>query len=362
MALRILLSPLDWGLGHTTRCIPIIQYLLNRNVDVIVAASGASLTLLKEEFPQIEYIDFRGYRVRYSSFLPASAAIALQVPKINRAIAREHRELESIISTKKIDAVISDNRFGLWSDKLPCAIITHQLNIHSPFAKGLLTEKNLGYIKHFGTCWIPDYEDGDNLSGTLSHPLPQGINAEYIGIISRFEPRIERKEMQYDLLVLLSGPEPQRTILERKVVKQIKEIGNIKALVVRGLPDGKALPAEKNIEYVNHLRKDALLEKILVSKAILSRPGYTTLMDLAAIGGKRAIFIPTPGQTEQEYLGMYMDSEEIAVSYFQKNFSLREAWRKVFGARGFNSGLYKPLYKEAIDKWLEKIPSQNQSK
>lgn len=355
MALRILVSPLDWGLGHTTRCIPIIQHLLDRNVEVVVATSGASLMLLKEEFPQMEYIELKGYRVRYSSFLPVSMAVALQVPKINRAIAREHRELQTIIESKKIDAVISDNRFGLWSDKVPCVFITHQLNIHSPFAKVLLTEKNLGYIKNFTTCWIPDYEEGDNLSGTLSHPIPEGINAQYIGVISRFEAQKEREQMQYDLLVLLSGPESQRTVLEKKIVKQIRAIGNIKAFVVRGLPGGKTLPDEKNIEYVNHLAKDTLLKKIGVSKAILSRPGYTTLMDLAAIGGKRTIFIPTPGQTEQEYLGMYMDSEEIAVSYLQKNFSLREGWRKVFQAKGFNSALYKPIYKEAIDKWLESL-------
>jgi hypothetical protein len=355
VALRILVSPLDWGLGHTTRCIPIIQHLVNKGAEVVVAASGASLTLLREEFPQLEFVEIKGYRVRYSSLFPASVAVALQVPKINRAIAREHKELESIISTKKIGAVISDNRFGMWSDKVPCVIMTHQINIASPYLKGFVNKTNVEFLKKFNAIWVPDYEEGDNLSGSLSHPYPESMNVKYIGIISRFDAHVERKEMQYDLLVLLSGPEPQRTILEKKVVKRVREIGNMKALVVRGLPNGKTLPGEKYIEYVNHLNKDALKEKILASKAILSRPGYTTLMDLAAIGGKRAIFIPTPGQTEQEYLGMYMDSEGCAVSYPQKGFSLKEAWRRVFATKGFNNALYKSVYKDTIDTWLDGI-------
>ena len=354
MALRILISPLDWGLGHTTRCIPIIQHLINRGVEVVVAASGSSLTLLKEEFPNVEFIEIKGYRVRYSSLLPVPLAVALQVPKINRAIAREHKELQHIIENKKIDAVISDNRFGLWSDKVPCVIITHQINVKSPYLKGFINNTNIELLKKFKVIWVPDCKEGDNLSGTLSHPHPEDMNVKYMGILSRFEPNAVQKEMQYDLLVLLSGPEPQRSMFEKKAIKQIKEIGNLKALIVRGIPGGKSITAEKNIEFVTHLNKNEMLEKILVSKAILSRPGYTTLMDLARIGGKRAIFVPTPGQTEQEYLGMYMDSEGFAVNMLQNRFSLRDAWRRVFATKGFNNALYKPVYKEVVDEWLNR--------
>lgn len=355
MALRILVSPLDWGLGHATRCIPVIKHLLEKNIEVVIAADGAPLALFKQEFPQLEYVELKGYKVKYSSFMPASVAVAMQVPKINRAIAREHKELENIIGSKNIDAVISDNRYGLWSDKVPCVIITHQLNIQSPFFKGALKAKTIGHLQKFNECWIPDYEDGDTLAGALSHPIPGGVNAKYIGLLSRFAPASERKQMQYDLLVLLSGPEPQRTILEKKVMQQVMELGNVKAMIVRGLPGGNTLQPDKNIEMMAHLNTNELLEKILCSKAILARPGYSTLMDLAAIGGKRAIFIPTPGQTEQEYLAMYTEAEGMAVSSSQKHFSLREAWRRVFQAKGFNSALYKPLYKDAIDKWVDTI-------
>ncbi|HXB12299.1 MAG TPA: glycosyltransferase [Bacteroidia bacterium] len=355
MALRILVSPLDWGLGHATRCIPIIKHLLDSNIEVVLAADGYGLVILREEFPSLDFVELKGYRVWYSSFLPAGAAIALQVPKINRAIAREHRELESIISTKNINAVISDNRYGLYTDKVPCIIITHQLNIQSPFAKGSLRAKVMSHVQKFNACWIPDYEEGDDLSGSLSHPLPNGLNAHYMGILSRFESRADRKEMKYDLLVLLSGPEPQRTILEKKVIKQVKEIGNLRVLVVQGKPGATAVNVNDRIQVVPYLNKNELLENIVSSKAILARPGYTTLMDLAVIGGKRAIFIPTPGQTEQEYLAMYLESEEIAVSFSQSKFSLKEAWRKVFATKGFNNALYKPVYKHVIDEWVKTI-------
>lgn len=319
---------------------------------MVVASDGAPLELLKQEFPQLEYVELKGYNVKYSSVMPASAAVAMQVPKINRAIAREHKELENIISSKNINAVISDNRYGLYSDKVPCVIITHQLNIQSPFFKGKLKAKTISHLQKFSTCWIPDYEDGDVLAGALSHPIPEGVSAKYIGLLSRFPAAIERKQMQYDLLVLLSGPEPQRTILEKKVMRQVMEIGNIKAMIVRGLPGGSTLQPDKNIEMVAHLNTNELLEKILCSKAILARPGYSTIMDLAAIGGKRAIFVPTPGQTEQEYLAIYMEAEGIAVAAQQKHFSLKDAWRKVFQSKGFNSALYKSMYTEAIDEWL----------
>jgi uncharacterized protein (TIGR00661 family) len=357
VALRILISPLDWGLGHATRCIPIIRYLLAKKVEVIIASDGHQLLLLQEEFPQLEYIRLKGYRVKYSAFLPVSMAVALQVPKINSAIARENRELKLILEANKIDAVISDNRYGLYSEKVPSVIITHQLNIQSRFAKGKLREKTIAHLKKFNECWIPDYEDGDYLSAALSHPVPDGIMAKYIGLLSRFSAQEEHKAMQRDLLVVLSGPEPQRTVLEKKLIRQIEEVGNIKALIVRGIPGGKGLKINHNIEMVPHLDKNALLDKILTSKVILARPGYSTLMDLAAIGGKRAIFIPTPGQTEQEYLAMFLESENIAVSCSQKRFSLAEAWRKVFQAKGFNHRLYKPMYTDIIDKWLESIRS-----
>ncbi len=353
--LRILVSPLDWGLGHATRCIPIITHLLDRDCEVMIAADGYPLALLREEFPGLEFIQLKGYGVRYSRLLPASLATALQIPIINMAVSREHKELEALRVAKKIDAVISDNRYGLWNSNIPCIIITHQLNVQSSFMSDSIRRKVRGHLEKFNECWIPDYEEGSDLSGALSHPAPGGIKTRYIGLLSRFEPADSPKAMERDLLVLLSGPEPQRSVLEMKVIKQINELGNIRASVIQGKPGGKSLKLNDRVELIAHLPAKELFEKIVSSKAILARPGYSTIMDLAAVGGKGAIFVATPGQTEQEYLAMYMESEGIGVMCRQRHFSLREAWVKVFQSKGFNSASYKRNYKQALNEWLQMV-------
>ena len=351
--MRILVSPLDWGLGHATRCIPIIRHLREKGVEVVIAADGAPLKLLQEQFQGIEFVTLKGYRVKYSRFLPASAKVALQIPKIKRAIKREHLELEKLIKEKRIDAVISDNRYGLYTDKVPCVIITHQLNIQAKAGSQLFSNKVLEYIKKFNACWIPDNEGEDNLSGNLSHPVPEGVNAKYIGPLSRFGNAAGNKEMKYDLLILLSGPEPQRTVLEKKVINQLSALPYIKALIVQGKPGSIDVKSpHENIDVVPHLNDISLLEKILSSKAIICRPGYSTIMDLAIIGGKRAMFIPTPGQTEQEYLAMRMEALEIAVSVQQKQLAMKDALTKVFLSKGFNYNLYPVTFQTTLDEWL----------
>ncbi|HTB08145.1 MAG TPA: glycosyltransferase [Bacteroidia bacterium] len=351
--MRILVSPLDWGLGHATRCVPIIRHLQSKGADVVLAADGAPLTLLQEHFPGIESVPLKGYRVKYSHFLPVSAKIFLQIPKIMSAIKREHKELQKIIKEKNIDAVISDNRYGLYSDLVPTVFITHQANIQAAIGSKYFSDKVAGFVKKFTECWIPDNEGEDNLSGNLSHPLPEGMQAKYIGPLSRFGIATGAKDMKYDLLVLLSGPEPQRTVLEKKIINELATLPYVKALIVQGLPGNKDVVSPmENVDMVPHLNDASLFEKIMTSKTILSRPGYSTLMDLAVIGGKRALFIPTPGQTEQEYLAMRLEAYNIAIWFKQSNFSLKDALSKVFSSKGFNHNLYPVVFNQAIDTWL----------
>ncbi|HTA81872.1 MAG TPA: glycosyltransferase family protein [Bacteroidia bacterium] len=354
--MRILVSPLDWGLGHATRCIPIVRYLREKNVEVVLASDGAQLKLLQEQFPGIEHVILKGYNVRYSYFLPASMKVLLQVPKLMGAIKREQKELQKIIKEKRIDAVISDNRYGLYTDTIPCVLITHQLNIQASAGSRRFSEKVSDFVKKFNECWIPDNGGEDNLSGNLSHPLPADITAKYIGPLSRFKAAALSKEMKYDLLVLLSGPEPQRTILEKKVLKQLGALPYIKGLIVQGLPGNKGVDSPyPNVDVVPHLNDTSLLEKILSSKAIISRPGYSTIMDLAMIGGKRALFIPTPGQTEQEYLAMRFEALEIAVWEQQKKLVLKDSLTKVFLSKGFNNNLYPEAFQNTVDEWLARV-------
>ncbi len=354
--MRVLISPLDWGLGHATRCIPIIKHLRAKGIEVVVASDGAQLKLLQEQFPGIEHVLLKGYNVKYSWFLPASLKVVLQIPKLMSAIKRENKELQKIIKEKRIEAVISDNRYGLYTDIVPCVLITHQLNIQASAGSRRFSDKVMEFVKKFNTCWIPDNSGEDNLSGNLSHPLPEGINASYIGPLSRFSAATGNKDMKYDLLVLLSGPEPQRKILEKKVINQLAALPYIKALIVQGLPGNTAVSSpHTNVDVVPHLNEISLMEKIQCSKAIVSRPGYSTIMDLAAIGGKRALFIPTPGQTEQEYLAMRFEALEIAVWVQQKHFVLKDSLTKVFSSKGFNNNLYPKVFETTVDEWLSGI-------
>ena len=126
---RILVAPLDWGIGHATRCIPIINALQAHEFEVVIAADGRPLHLLKNEFPNLEFIRFSGYHIKYSSYLPMGLSMLLQTPKILINIRKEHKLLAQIIDDYNIDGVISDNRFGLYNNKVPTVFITHQLQI-----------------------------------------------------------------------------------------------------------------------------------------------------------------------------------------------------------------------------------------
>jgi predicted glycosyltransferase len=371
--LRVFLSPLDWGLGHAARCVPIISYLLDKKIEVIIGAEGSHLIFLKEHFPNIEYIDFPGYRISYSAKLPVGVKVLLQLPQMVSAIKKEHEFLKEIIQKNKIDAVISDNRYGLWNEKVPSVIITHQLNIQAPAGNKFLSKTACTYIKNFDECWIPDYEGKENLSGILSHPIPKGINGKYIGPLSRFGPHQpqtpkgalkrphltlsceERVSKDYDLLAILSGPEPQRSKLEEIILKELNLLPLVKALIIQGLPGNEYKKSgSKNIQIFPHLNDTEFLEMVNNSALVLCRAGYSTLMDLNAIGWKKSIFIPTPGQTEQAYLGKLMQEKGLGIIFNQKGFSLKDALEKISQLKPLLPNLCKGNYKDMIDEWINR--------
>ena len=358
---RIFISPLDWGLGHAARCVPIIRYLLEKKIEVVIGAEGSHLVFLKEHFPSVEYVEFPGYRISYSATLPVGVKVLLQLPQMVSAINNEHTLLNELIETKKIDAVISDNRYGLWNKKIPSVIITHQLNIQAPAGNSFLSKTAHKYINHFDECWIPDYAGEENLSGTLSHPIPKEINGKYIGPLSRFEssPLSNPKHLKYHLLVILSGPEPQRSKLEEIILNQLRELPSIKTLIIQGLPgknvERSEIPQNCGVEIVPHLTDREFEDAVNCSEVVLCRAGYSTLMDLNAIGWKKAIFIPTPGQTEQEYLGNLMEEKGLAITFKQKGFSLKEALEKVKQLKPVQQQYGKDNYTGMIDEWLKKI-------
>jgi predicted glycosyltransferase len=330
---RILVAPLDWGLGHATRCIPIIRELLAQGCDVWLAGEGLQEHLLKQEFFQLPFLNLPGYRIHYAKTKKGLLwKMIQQGPKIRRAILYEHQWLKRVVKENRFDAVISDNRYGLYHSEIPCIIITHQLNIKSfagSWSEKILQNRNYKYIGRFTECWVPDTEEGNNLAGQLSHPEKKpAVTLRYIGYLSRFQPPGKcRTENKNHLLIILSGPEPQRSILEDKIIKEISHYHGT-AVIVRGLPGSASLiPSTNMIHFYNHLTTNELNEEMLKAEYIISRSGYSTVMDLVALQ-KKSIFIPTPGQTEQEYLSKYLFQKQIAFCISQKEFSLNDVLLK----------------------------------
>jgi uncharacterized protein (TIGR00661 family) len=327
----VLIAPLDWGLGHATRCIPVIRILLKNNYTVIIAAEGKQKKLLETEFSQLKFLPLKGYDISYSKekiLLPLK--ILIQIPKILTAIKYENKWLDKITDAYKIDLVISDNRFGLHTKKVPCIFITHQLQIKAPYKwlEKVIQKINYKYINQFNQCWIPDFEGEQNIAGELSHPkqLPKTA-VKYIGPLSRFEKKNE-EEKAYDFCFLLSGPEPQRTLLEENILKEVEGIDN-KFLLVRGLPEKEeVLSSNNNITIKNHLPEKELLTAILQSEYIVCRSGYTTVMEVLSLQ-KKSILIPTPGQTEQEYLAEILMKQHWCLAISQQSLSLKKIIQQV---------------------------------
>ena len=331
---KILVCPLNWGIGHASRLVPVIRSLLHQGAAVYIGASGNPGAFLKGEFPDLPFIDFPGYDITYPGTGWGMAMKMMQhAPALLRSIKKEHAALDKLIRKYGFSGVVSDNRYGLYSDKIPSVFITHQVFIRTPwhlsFLQPIIARLNRGFIDRFNTCWVPDNEGENNLSGALSHKRPLPDNFRFIGPLSRFDDMMTPNQHNnpgppsYDLLVLLSGPEPQRSILEEKVRDQVKSLG-IKVALVRGKPGSGDKPGSiENIDAYNHLESLELLSLMNTSRLVLARSGYSTIMDLAATG-KKAILIPTPGQTEQEYLGKYLGERGHFLVSKQDKLNLKE--------------------------------------
>jgi uncharacterized protein (TIGR00661 family) len=315
--------PLDWGLGHAARCVPVIRDLLNSHCEVWLAGEEAQEKLLREEFPLLSFLPLKGYRIKYAK-TGFTGKILLQVPSILRSIKEENKWLKEQVARYGFEAVISDNRYGLYNENIFSVFITHQLYIKSSLGKWsekILQQWNYKFINRFNECWVPDEDGENNLAGELSHPvkLPP-IPVKYIGPLSRFEKK-NIDEIKNHLLIILSGPEPQRTILENKVIDQIVNYPAT-ATIVRGLPGEKnIIPSTNTIHFYNHLSSEELNSEAMKAEFILSRSGYSTIMDIAALQ-KKSILIPTPGQTEQEYLAVHLMKKQFAFCVDQNSFSL----------------------------------------
>jgi len=320
----ILVAPLNWGLGHASRCMPIIDELLHQGAKVVLASDGQALRLLQAEYPSLPFEELPPYDISYKGsnmFLN----IAPQVPKILRAIHLERQKLHRIISQRHIDAIISDNRYGVRHPQIPSILLTHQVNIQIGFSplEWLIAQLNKRFIQQFDECWIPDIAKAPGLAGQLSHNH-QLANARYIGLLSRmyYQPHLPKK---YDVVAVLSGPEPQRSRFEQKIIQQVQDLP-LKTLLIAGQTNQlERKQLSPNLTWQSYLTRQALQTTILQAEVIIARAGYSTIMDLIKLRCPKALLIPTPGQTEQEYLAQSLQKQNRFQTQTQAELNIRAA-------------------------------------
>jgi predicted glycosyltransferase len=367
-SLSVLICPLDWGIGHATRCVPVIRHFLEQHFRVIIAADGKGLEFLKLEFPGCRCIRFPGTTVNYSAGKRFSLKMLFLSPSLLTGIFMEHHQLKKIILSERPDIIFSDNRYGLWNKACECIFMTHQLKVIPPRGFGIFSGIVNGilwfFIRKFDECWVPDEAGGENLAGKLSH-ANISFPVSYIGLLSRFDTRNasdDNEEMKFDFLALLSGPEPQRTTFGKILLAQITG-SSLRGLVVQGSPgEDTVYQLTENIQVISHLDTAKLKVAMIASKVIICRPGYSTLMDLAALG-KNAILVPTPGQTEQEYLAERLTEKDLFFSVTQEHFQLDEALEKSQGFPGIkihaDNGVMKERIKEIVLRRSRLLPGEN---
>lgn len=341
---RILVAPLNWGLGHATRCIPIINALIADGFEPIIASDGVALILLQKEFPKLLAIELPPYNITYAkNGKHFKWKLLKDSPKLLKAIQAEKKATKAIITNHNIAGIISDNRLGVYSENVPSVFMTHQLNVLSGNTTWLSTKMHQKFIHRFDECWVPDVSGNVNLSGKLGHAKAFEVPTKYIGPLSRFTP--QELDKTYDLMVLLSGPEPQRTLLEEKLLLELKHYTG-KVIFVRGVMEKEqTIQIMDNITVYNFMTSNLLEKTINKSAVILSRSGYTTIMDLAKLN-KKAFFIPTPGQFEQEYLAQRLTEQGLVPSCTQDEFTLDQL-KKV--------ETYKGLYYEDTSAELKTL-------
>ncbi len=318
---RILVAPLHWGLGHAARCIPVIQALIQQDFEPVIASDGAALELLKKEFPSLEWHKLPAYNIKYSrnsTFF--SLKLLLQTRHILKCIKEEKKITASLVQTEKLDGIISDNRWGVRSSLVPSVFITHQIKVLSGLTTPISTYIQQRFIKKFDECWVPDNTGTPNLSGSMGHVKGVIFPVKYLGVLSRFKKEITPQ--LYDITVLLSGPEPQRGMLETILERELEHT-QLRILFIRGVVEEKTVwEVTGNISRVNFLTTKELQHVLNSSEMVISRSGYTSLMDLAQLE-KKVFFIPTPGQPEQLYLAKKMKIDGSAPFCKQKNFNVK---------------------------------------
>jgi uncharacterized protein (TIGR00661 family) len=316
----ILIAPLNWGLGHATRCIPIIKALQENNFTPIIASDGIALELLRKEFPYLKVLELPSYQIEYAkNGKNFKWKLIKSLPKMIEAIREEKRIVKKWIEKHNINGIISDNRLGVFSKKIPSVFVTHQLNVMTGNTTWITSKLHQHIIKKYNACWVPDINAQLNLTGKLGHLENNKLKVRYLGPLSRMHKMA--LPIQYDLMIILSGPEPQRGMLEAHLIEEVKRFEG-KVVFIKGVIEPEQIKEQiENVTYYNFMKTRQLEQTFNESKKVLCRSGYTTIMDLVKLN-KKAFFIPTPGQYEQIYLAEKLQEEGLVPFATQENFKI----------------------------------------
>lgn len=297
---NILVTVLNWGIGHAARSIPMIKELQKQH-HVIIASDGAALAFLKHELVQSNFEELPSYNITYSASNNQLWHLTKQLPKILQTIKKEHEVVQRLITVHQINMVISDNRYGCYNSNITSVIITHQLQLKVPFAGRIVNKKLRNWLLKFDTIWIPD-DSKNTFSGELSKHI--NLPVKHIGIQSRMTLTKAQKPLKINeapfVLAVISGPEPQRAIFEGILIRSLVALKK-NAVVVGGNSEQKPHQINQYISYIPQLNGQELKWYMKEATHIVCRSGYSTLMDLVALH-RKALLIPTIGQIEQEYL------------------------------------------------------------
>ncbi len=352
----VLVAVLHWGLGHATRSIPVIESLLARGATVCLAGSASSGLLLQKRFPGLPYYELPDYGIRYSAKAGMTLAMMRNLPSIFRAIRGEKEMTAAIVAERNVELIISDNRYGVRHECCKNILLTHQLSPLLPsgsrFLSNAFLKKFNGLINAFDACWIPDRADRF-FSGTLSETRVLKNEIRFTGPLSRFTDYTGQRQAHLDgWLAVLSGPEPQRSLFEKAVRQAAKRAGE-KLCIVAGRP-GHAIQSSQDIKIFPHLEDHKLASLILSAPKVVMRSGYSSVMDFYALG-KSALLVPTPGQSEQEYLAERHSAKGHFIMMRQKHLDLKSAEALLKSCLPVPQWGRETLLNEALDEALSEL-------
>jgi hypothetical protein len=337
--------------------VPIIQAVIEQGHLPVFAGNDWQRKYISETFRNITSIHLDGYNVRYAKTKAGFLfSFAVQLPRLSKGIGKEHKWLMKTVGEQSIDGIISDNRYGLHHPHVPSVFMTHQLEVQSGISHrldGWIRGLHYKYINRFGECWVVDVNGTPSLSGRLAHPGVVPNTAKYIGLLSQLSDATHQKEEKH-LLILLSGPEPQRSLLSDILWGQLQGYKRNVIFIEGTGSTKKRQNIPSNICHHLQLTRNELLPLLEAASVVICRSGYSTLMDLVALE-KKAIVIPTPGQTEQEYLARHLHKEGIFYAATQKGFDLPSSLSNSLAFPFKKLTLTDPFnrYVSVIEQWLD---------